>query len=313
MTKIVFMGTPAFSVPILESLVAKGYDVQAVVTQPDRPVGRKKLLTPPPVKEAAVRLGLPVLQPEKITGSQEMEKIIELKPDLIVTAAFGQFLPDNLLEAPSLGAINVHASLLPKYRGGAPVHYAVMNGDERAGVTIMEMVSRMDAGDMLAQVDLPIEKTDDVGSMFDKLSFAGRDLLLETIPKLIANELKAIPQDENLVSYSPNISREEEEIDWQKTAVQVDCKIRGLRPWPVAYTMYHGIRWKLWDVEVSDEKTQEVPGTIVGINKKDFLVACGEGTVLKIKELQPAGKGKLKAVEFLNGIGRKLGVGDQVG
>lgn len=307
------MGTPAFSVPILESLVAKGYDVQAVVTQPDRPVGRKKLLTPPPVKEAAVRLGLPVLQPEKITGSQEMEKIIELKPDLIVTAAFGQFLPDNLLEAPSLGAINVHASLLPKYRGGAPVHYAVMNGDERAGVTIMEMVSRMDAGDMLAQVDLPIEKTDDVGSMFDKLSFAGRDLLLETIPKLIANELKAIPQDENLVSYSPNISREEEEIDWQKTAVQVDCKIRGLRPWPVAYTMYHGIRWKLWDVEVSDEKTQEVPGTIVGINKKDFLVACGEGTVLKIKELQPAGKGKLKAVEFLNGIGRKLGVGDQVG
>ncbi|MGO2082281.1 methionyl-tRNA formyltransferase [Vagococcus sp.] len=313
MTKIVFMGTPAFSVPILESLVAKGYDVQAVVTQPDRPVGRKKLLTPPPVKEAAVRLGLPVLQPEKITGSQEMEKIIELKPDLIVTAAFGQFLPDNLLEAPSLGAINVHASLLPKYRGGAPVHYAVMNGDERAGVTIMEMVSRMDAGDMLAQVDLPIEKTDDVGSMFDKLSFAGRDLLLETIPKLIANELKAIPQDENLVSYSPNISREEEEIDWQKTAVQVDCKIRGLRPWPVAYTMYHGIRWKLWDVEASDEKTQEVPGTIVGINKKDFLVACGEGTVLKIKELQPAGKGKLKAVEFLNGIGRKLGVGDQVG
>lgn len=307
------MGTPAFSVPILESLVAKGYDVQAVVTQPDRPVGRKKLLTPPPVKEAAVRLGLPVLQPEKITGSQEMEKIIELKPDLIVTAAFGQFLPDNLLEAPSLGAINVHASLLPKYRGGAPVHYAVMNGDERAGVTIMEMVSRMDAGDMLAQVDLPIEKTDDVGSMFDKLSFAGRDLLLETIPKLIANELKAIPQDENLVSYSPNISREEEEIDWQKTAVQVDCKIRGLRPWPVAYTMYHGIRWKLWDVEASDEKTQEVPGTIVGINKKDFLVACGEGTVLKIKELQPAGKGKLKAVEFLNGIGRKLGVGDQVG
>ena len=306
MTKIIFMGTPSFSVPILNGLVAEGYDVLRVVTQPDRPVGRKKVLTPPPVKEAALKHGIKVLQPEKISGSPEMEEIISLNPDLIVTAAFGQFLPETLLKAPKLGAINVHASLLPKYRGGAPVHYSIIKGDSETGVTIMRMVKKMDAGDMLSQKAIPISKTDDVGSMFDKLSLLGKDMLLEMLPEFIAGNIKEIPQDETLVTYSPNITREEEQIDWNKTSELIDCQVRGMRPWPVAFTTYQETRVKLWDTTPLDETTTKAPGTIIKINKKNFLVACGEGTVLQINDLQPAGKGRLKAVEYLNGVGRTM-------
>ena len=212
MTKIIFMGTPAFSVPILNGLVEEGYEVLRVVTQPDRPVGRKKVLTPPPVKEAALEHGIKVLQPEKISGSEEMAELMSLEADLIVTAAFGQFLPEALLEAPKLGAINVHASLLPKYRGGAPVHYSIINGDEKTGVTIMRMVKKMDAGDMLAQESLPISKTDDVGSMFDKLSLLGKEMLLTMLPSFLEGNIEEIPQNEAEVTYSPNISREEEQV-----------------------------------------------------------------------------------------------------
>ena len=306
MTKIIFMGTPGFSVPILNGLVAEGYDVLRVVTQPDRPVGRKKVLTPPSVKEAALKHGIKVLQPEKISGSPEMEEIISLNPDLIVTAAFGQFLPETLLKAPKLGAINVHASLLPKYRGGAPVHYSIIKGDSETGVTIMRMVKKMDAGDMLSQKAIPISKTDDVGSMFDKLSLLGKDMLLEMLPEFIAGNIKETPQDETLVTYSPNITREEEQIDWNKTSELIDCQVRGMRPWPVAFTTYQETRVKLWDTTPLDETTTKAPGTIIKINKKNFLVACGEGTVLQINDLQPAGKGRLKAVEYLNGVGRTM-------
>ena len=310
MTKIIFMGTPAFSVPILNGLVEEGYEVLRVVTQPDRPVGRKKVLTPPPVKEAALEHGIKVLQPEKISGSEEMAELMSLEADLIVTAAFGQFLPEALLEAPKLGAINVHASLLPKYRGGAPVHYSIINGDEKTGVTIMRMVKKMDAGDMLAQESLPISKTDDVGSMFDKLSLLGKEMLLTMLPSFLEGNIEEIPQNEAEVTYSPNISREEEQVSWKKSATLIDCQVRGMRPWPVAFTTYQETRVKLWDVTpLLEEETTEAPGTIIKINKKNFWVASGEGTVLQINELQPAGKGRLKAVEYLNGVGRSMEVG----
>lgn len=312
MTKIVFMGTPAFSVPILDALVAADYEVVAVVTQPDRPVGRKRVLTPPPVKVGALKHGLEILQPEKISGSPEMERIIALEPDLIVTAAFGQFLPEKLLQAPKFGAINVHASLLPKYRGGAPVHYAIMNGESETGVTIMEMIKKMDAGDIISQGALPITATDDVGSMFDKLSALGTELLLATLPDYLAGKITPQVQNEAEVTFSPNISREEEAIDWQKTAEMIDSQIRGMRPWPVAYTMLGDNRWKLFDVAVSDETTTEEPGTIIDITKKDFAIACGNGTVLRILRLQPAGKGQLSAQEFINGVGQNLEIGNQV-
>lgn len=195
MTSVVFMGTPQFSVPILESLIADpAYQVLAVVTQPDRKVGRKHVLTAPPVKKAAMNHDIEILQPEKINHSEEMQRVIELQPDLIVTAAFGQFLPTKLLAAAKIAAVNVHASLLPKYRGGAPVHYAIINGDTQTGVSIIYMVKKMDAGDILSQRAIPITTDDDTGTMFDKLSVLGRDLLLETLPNLVAGNIQATPK-----------------------------------------------------------------------------------------------------------------------
>ncbi|MGV3084291.1 methionyl-tRNA formyltransferase [Enterococcus dispar] len=313
MTKIVFMGTPAFSVPILEGLLESGYEVQAVVTQPDRPVGRKHLITPPPVKVAALKHDLLVLQPEKISGSTEMDKIASLAPDLIVTAAFGQFLPEKLLQIPRLGAINVHASLLPKYRGGAPVHYAIMNGEDKTGVTIMEMIKKMDAGAIYSQAEIPITKTDDVGTMFEKLSALGKDLLLNTLPELIQGTLEKTPQNEAQVTFSPNITREQEAIDWQKTADEIDNQVRGMRPWPIAFTTYRGVRWKIWDVTPLAETTDAAPGTIIKKDKSELFVACGKNTTLALKELQPAGKGKQDVQAFLNGVGQNVVQGEKLG
>ena len=306
------MGTPAFSVPILEGLLEEGYEVVAVVTQPDRPVGRKKIITPTPVKEAAVKHGLLVLQPEKISGSEEMEKIIALQPDVIITAAFGQFLPEKLLQAPVYGAINVHASLLPKYRGGAPVHYSIINGEKETGVTIMEMIKKMDAGGIYAQESLPITKQDDVGTMFEKLSALGKQLLLKTLPDILNGNLSPRPQDESKVTFSPNITREQESIDWNKTAEEIDNQVRGMRPWPIAFTTYEQTRWKLLNVEALAEKTTAEPGTIIKKDKKNLWIACGKQTVLAIKELQPAGKGKQAVNEFLNGSGQQVMIGQQV-
>lgn len=307
------MGTPAFSVPILEGIIEQGYEVLAVVTQPDRPVGRKKIITPTPVKEAALRHDLLVLQPEKLTGSPEMDTIIELSPDLIITAAFGQFLPEKILHTPRFGAINVHASLLPKYRGGAPVHYAIMNGDAETGVTIMEMVKKMDAGAILSQKAIAITKEDDVGTMFERLSIVGKELLLETLPALLAGSLTPRPQIEAEVTFSPNITREQERIDWSKTAEAVDDQVRGMRPWPIAFTTYKETTWKIWDVLPLAEKTTAEPGTVIYRSKKALWIACGEGTVVAINQLQPSGKGKLAIHDFLNGVGQTVTEADKVG
>lgn len=313
MTKLIFMGTPDFSVPILEALIAADYEIAAVVTQPDRPVGRKKILTPTPVKEAALKHGLLVLQPEKISGSEELAKIIELQPNLLVTAAFGQFLPQTLLDVPTYGAINVHASLLPKYRGGAPVHYALIKGEKETGVTIMYMEKKMDAGAILSQRSLEITEKDDVGTLFKRLSYLGRDLLMDTLPDLLAGNITPIQQDEEKVTYSPNIKAEEEIIEWTKTAKEIDWQVRGMRPWPGAYTFLKDKRLKIWDVTPLAEQTSELPGTIIRIEKEAVFVACGENTVLQLNELQPAGKSKMTAKAFLSGVGSQLTVGEKVG
>lgn len=312
MTKIVFMGTPVFSVPILQGLVESGYEVVAVVTQPDRPVGRKKIIQATPVKEAALALEIPVLQPEKISGSPEVAIIQELAPDLIVTAAFGQFLPESVLSIPKIAAINVHASLLPKYRGGAPVHYAIMEGEDKTGVTIMEMIKKMDAGGIYAQKEIPITKEDNVGIMFDKLSLVGRELLLKALPAIIEGQTPT-PQDESQVTFSPNITREQEAIDWTKTADQIDCQVRGMFPWPIAFTTYQDTRWKIRSVRVVEEVTDQVPGTIIKRTKKELWIACGNQTVLAIEELQPAGKSVQNIQAFLNGAGQTIQQADKVG
>lgn len=310
MTKIVFMGTPQFSVPILQMLVDEGYEILAVVTQPDRPVGRKKVLTPPPVKEEALRLELPVLQPEKLRGSAELEKIIALNPDLIVTAAFGQILPKNLLDIPRFGCINVHASLLPKYRGGAPIHQAILDGQERTGVTIMYMAEKLDAGDIITQREIAIEETDHTGSMFDKLSTVGRDLLKETLPSIIEGTNGRTQQCEEEATFAHNISREQERINWSNNARNIYNQVRGLHPWPVAYTTFDGENVKIWWSQVGKTNTNARPGEVVTMEKSTFEIATGDGGTLAIIELQPAGKKRMTAEEYLRGTGSKLQIGD---
>lgn len=311
MTSIVFMGTPEFSVPVLQMLHTEGYDIKAVVTQPDRPVGRKRVLTPPPVKAAALELGLPVIQPEKLRGSEELQEIIALNADIVVTAAFGQILPKELLDAPQLGCINVHASLLPKYRGGAPIHQSVMDGEAETGVTIMYMAVKLDAGDIISQKSMAIEDHHTTGQLFDELSVIGRDLLKETLPKIIAGTNDRIVQDESLVTFASNISREQERIDWTKSARQIFNQVRGLNSWPVAYTKLGEETVKIWSTKVSEQISTEAPGTVIAIAKKFFTVATGEGQAIDILELQPAGKKAMPAVNYLNGVGSKLEIGDK--
>ena len=312
MTSIVFMGTPNFSAPILQTLVDNpNYDVQAVLTQPDRPVGRKHVLTPTPVKEVAVKAGIPVLQPNKLSGSNEMQQIIDLEPDLIITAAYGQFLPTKLLEAAQIAAINVHASLLPKYRGGAPIHYAVLNGDDKTGVTIMYMVKAMDAGDIIAQKELPILATDNTGILFDKLSILGCDLLLETLPDLIAGKIKAIAQNPDEVTFSPNIKPDEEILDFTKSAQTIHNHVRGLNQFPIAHTTINGVRTKIQQTHLIDETTTALPGTVVKKGKHELWLATGDSKIIAIDELQPAGKPKMTITAYLNGHA-KFAQGDQV-
>lgn len=295
------MGTPQFAVPILQSLIDQHYDVKAVVTQPDRRVGRKHVLTASPVKQLAVEHQIEVLQPEKINHSDEMQRVIDIKPDLIVTAAFGQFLPTKLLDAAKVAAINVHGSLLPQYRGGAPVQYAIMNGEQETGISIIYMVKKMDAGDILAQKAIPIEKNDDTGSMFDKLSLLGRDMLLETIPALLNGTVTPVAQDETKVTFAPNIASEEEQIDINTSAVQIDCKVRALRPFPIANINLDGLRTKLWQVEPVDGTSQFNAGQVVSVTKHDLIIAAGNKSLLSIKRLQPAGKPQMSITDYLNG------------
>ena len=309
---VVFMGTPTFAVPILEALIADSqYDVQAVVTQPDRPQGRKRVLTPSPVKVAAQAHDLPVLQPEKMNNSDEMAQIVALAPDFIITAAFGQFLPTALLDAAQIAAVNTHASLLPKYRGGAPVHYAIMNGDTETGVSIMYMVKQMDAGDVIDVVKVPITAQDNVGTMFDKLSLAGRDLLLATLPKIAAGEIAPVPQDEAAVSISPNITRAQQNLNFtQETAQQLDWHIRGLYPTHPAYVQVAGQRVKLIQVTPLSETTDVTPGHVVTRTKKMLTIAAADHSVLRIDQLQPAGKSVMSSQAYLNGAGSQLTSGD---
>ncbi|WP_338469868.1 methionyl-tRNA formyltransferase [Niallia sp. XMNu-256] len=309
MTKVIFMGTPDFSVPILRQLIEDGYDCIGVVTQPDRPVGRKRVLTPPPVKVEAEKHGIPVFQPEKIRQSEELQTILDLNADLIVTAAFGQILPKELLDAPRFGCINVHASLLPELRGGAPIHYAIIQGKEKTGITIMYMVEKLDAGDILTKVEVPILEDDNVGTMHDKLSQAGAKLLSNTIPALLNKELTPKKQDEALATFAYNIKRDQEKIDWTSPGETIYNHIRGLNPWPVAYTVLQGTVIKVWQASKVPTSKQAAPGTIISIEEDGFIIATGNETGIKMIELQPAGKKRMSAGQFLRGAGSQLTTG----
>jgi methionyl-tRNA formyltransferase len=306
MTKIVFMGTPDFSVPVLRRLIKDGFDVVGVVTQPDRPVGRKRKITPPPVKVEALKHHIPVYQPEKIRNEESLQEILDLKPDLIVTAAFGQILPKKLLDAPKFGCINVHASLLPELRGGAPIHYAILQGKKETGITIMYMVEKLDAGDMISQVKVPIDERDTVGTLHDKLSEAGARLLSETLPKLLNGEITPIQQKDEEATFAFNIKREDERIDWNRSGEDIYNHIRGLNPWPVAFTTLHGETLKIWWGEKVPANQTAEPGTIIEIEKDGLVVATSNETAIKITELQPAGKKKMTTEQFLRGTKEQL-------
>lgn len=301
MVKVIFMGTPDFSVPVLQQVIKDGFEVIAVVTQPDRPVGRKRVLTPPPVKVEALKHHIPVYQPEKIRIKEQLNPILALNADLVITAAFGQILPKELLEAPKYGCINVHASLLPELRGGAPIHYSIIQGKEKTGITIMYMAEKLDAGDILTQVEVEITEEDTVGTLHDKLSIAGAKLLSETLPKLLNNELTPIKQDDSLATFASNIKREQERMDWTKTNQEIYNHVRGLNPWPVAYTTLNNEVLKVWATKKVETSHEATPGTILKIEEDGFVVACGNKTALKIVELQPAGKKKMDGAQFIRG------------
>lgn len=302
--RIVFMGTASFSLAVLKMLIEEGYNIVGVVTQPDRYVGRKKVLTMLDVKVEALKYDIPVIQPARI--KEDYQAVADLKPDLIITAAYGQIVPQAVLDIPRLGCINVHASLLPLYRGGAPVHQAIIDGQEKTGVTIMYMVKKMDAGDMIAQKETPILEEDTVGILYDRLSDLGAKLLKETLPDILKGTNQRIPQDENLVTYAPTLSREDERLDWNMSARQVYNKVRGTNPWPGSYTTYQGKTVKIWAGQVHQcenamkHHAHQDNGTIVKIFKDAIGVKVNDGVYL-ITELQLEGKKRMSVKDYLNG------------
>lgn len=299
-----FMGTPNFAAEILECLINSPHEVVAVVTQPDRPKGRKRLLTPSPVKELALKYDLPIFQPENIRLVEEYEPLLAIDTDLIVTAAYGQFIPKALLEMPSKLAINVHASLLPKYRGGAPIHYAIWKGEQETGISIIEMVAQMDAGDILLQKSLPIGNQDTVGDLFEALAKLGAKALMECLQQIEDNTYSRIPQNESDASYSPNISKEDEQIDWQQDAQEIDWQVRAFNPFPSSYTIYNGNRVKIWQGSIIRNNSFEnaEPGEIVEVNDQQIIVATGDKNLYAIEEWQESGKKRMPVGEFLKGI-----------
>lgn len=302
--RIVFMGTASFSLAVLKMLLKEKYNVVGVVTQPDRYVGRKKVLTMPDVKIEALKYDIPIIQPHKI--KEDYQAVLDLKPDLIITAAYGQIIPQVILDAPKLGCINVHASLLPLYRGGAPVHQCIIDGQEKTGVTIMYMVKKMDAGDIISQKETLILQDDTVGILYDRLSDLGAKLLKETLPDILKGTNQRIPQDESLVTYAPTLSREDERIDWNLSVKQVYNKVRGTNPWPGSYTTYQGKTVKIWAGQVHQcenaikHHAHQDNGTIVKIFKDAIGVKVNDGVYL-ITELQIEGKKRMSVKDYLNG------------
>lgn len=305
MTKVVFMGTPQFAVPILRSLLRE-YTILAVVTQSDKPKGRQQIVTASPVKCLAIEHDIPVLQPKRLRGSEELQQIIDLAPDIIITAAYGQILPDELLAAPAFGCINVHASLLPKYRGGAPIHHALINGEEKTGITIMYMVSELDAGDIISQESIAISPRDDVGSLHDKLSLLGANLLRGTLPDILSGKAKASKQIEEEVTYAYNISRKDEQLIWSRTARELFFQVRGLRPWPVAFTNWRDQVLKIWSADYYDARKAGAPGEIIELSDDAVSVATGSG-VLQLYEVQPSGKKRMSVADFQRGYDIRVG------
>lgn len=299
--KILFMGTPAFALPSLQALVEAGHELLGVYTQPDKPKNRGMKLQAPPVKVYALEQGIPVFQPEKLRDGTALAHIQSMAPTLIVVAAYGRILPRAILDVPTLGCINVHSSLLPKYRGAAPIHWAILNGERESGVTIMHMAEALDAGDIIAQGSTPIDPNETVGDLHDRLAQMGAALLLDTVRDFEQGVFRRIPQNETEVSLAPMLSRELSALDWTRPARKLHDQVRGLTPWPAATTILAGKNCKISKTSVLDEQSQARPGTVLRADKEGIRMACGENTVLLLEEVQAEGKRRMSAAEFANG------------
>lgn len=301
--KIVFLGTPEFSACVLQGLIDAKYNIIAVVTQPDKPIGRKRILTPTPVKEVALRHNIDVYQPVSLRKDYEFLKNMDF--DMLITAAYGQILPQEVLDLSKVNNINVHASLLPKHRGGAPIHRSIINGDKTTGVTIMKMVYKMDAGCMYAKEEVEIDNQINTTELFNKLQYVGRDLLLKVLPDLLDNKLEGIEQNEDEATYSFNIKREEEKIDFNKTTLQVHNLIRGLAEVPGAYCIFKDKEMKVYKAKIHKlcEDNVEV-GSLKIENKNELIVKCSDG-YLRLLEIKLEGKQRMDVSAFLNGCNKQ--------
>ena len=305
--RVVFMGTPDFAVQSLNALVDAGHEVKAVITQPDRPKGRGNKMAFPEVKTRALELGLPVHQPDSVKDEAFLELLKGYNPEVIVVVAFGRILPQAVLELPPYGCVNVHGSLLPEYRGAAPIQRAVLDGRKETGVTTMRMDIGMDTGDMLMQATLPITDEDTTGTMFGKLAELGGKVLIDTLVGLENGTVVPEKQDDSKATHAARILKEDEVIRWNDPAEKIFCQIRGLSPAPGAYTWWNGERLKLWKARISDRETGKAPGTVVAISKNALTVQTGKGC-LEVLELQPAGKKAMPAQAFSNGAGVTEGI-----
>ncbi len=299
--RIVFMGTPDFAVPSLQRLIDDGHEVVAVYTQPDKPKNRGMKLVAPPVKQCAIAHGIPVEQPERVREQAVLDQLAAYAPELIVVAAYGKILPKALIDLPPKGCINVHSSLLPKYRGAAPIHWAILNGERETGVTIMDIAEALDAGDILSQSATPIDPDETVETLHDRLAEMGADLLSETVKAIEAGTVRRIPQDDSQSTYAPMLSRELSPMDWSRSAKQLHDQVRGLTPWPACSVEIGGQSFKVFASEITDQTTSKAPGTLVGTDQKGILMACGDGRVLRITQVQAAGKKRMSAADYLRG------------
>lgn len=299
--RILFMGTPDFAVPSLEALIQAGHTLCGVFTQPDKPKNRGMKLLPPPVKVCAQSHDIPVYQPAKLRDGSALSLLQELEPELIVVAAYGRILPDEILAAPPKGCINVHSSLLPAYRGAAPINWAILNGDRETGVTIMHMAHDLDAGDIIAQTAAPIGPDETAPELYERLARMGAELLVQVVAEIAAGTASRTPQDHGRATLAPMLSKELSPMDWNRTALQLHNQVRGLLPWPAAVTALNGSRCKVFATTVLEERTQAEPGTILRADKAGIDLACGEGTILRIDQLQPDGGKRMKAADYLRG------------
>ncbi len=295
---VIFMGTPDFAVPVLEALIEKT-NVIMVVTQPDKEVGRHHELSYSPIKKVALEHNIEVYQPVKIR--KEFEPVVNKKADIIITCAYGQIIPEVILNSPRLGCINVHASLLPRLRGGAPLHHALIDGEEKTGITVMYMDKGMDTGDIISTKEYVIKDTDTVGDLHDALSLMGRDLLMETLPSIIDGTNKRIPQNNDEATYAYNITREEEHVDFNRPAQEVYNQIRGLNPWPLAYALINGVEVKLIDCYIDEEESNLSASTICDMSNKGLGISTKDKTIY-ITKLKPFGKKEMNAIDYINGL-----------